>query len=365
MARILCSISGIEFKTDHFPVYLTAREYHHPVFSISTSELLTFADKWIDGQFSATEDYLYYLALFNSTKLVEFRVPAIRTNSTQSIIAQNTSALLSVVERIHVAGEDKVRYTLNLPMFAITSETKDLSNTMHWIKLWENNYNDYLKGYKTSTLIEKLSRKETILERLLKDRTKDISSYANQLAEWAALASGFDSDTQIVADGTAGDKPIQLCEYWKKLIRMCARDEAIYTIHDGDLSELIDFCEDTIPHGSIQAHALMALLRSSKEKKDTYIDLGDIDIGAHGTIFRILDASSSIEDANKLALIDSAPLHLPKMSEYPNKLAYLKAKMKWDMAESYRKSEEARSKIDESAKLLESVLMKRRSGDVI
>lgn len=356
MARVLCAYSGIEFKTDHFPIYLTSREHHHPIFSASTSDLLALAPKYLEEKLSATENYLYYLALFNTTDLLEFRVPAIQTPHTQAIIASNAEALIQIVERIYIAGADRVRYALSLPKFVISPDTKDLSNSKYWIESWTQNYADYLNGYKDTTRQAELMRREYALERLIKDKNKDPSKYALQLAEWAARAAEFNDDGQIVADGTDNDKPIPLNEYWKKLIRMCCKGENIYCIHDGDLSELIDHLEQSLEiHGNIQAYTLMAVLRGVQTKKQNYLDLGDIDIGAHGTVFRILDADSSVEDANKLALIDSAPSQKPIESDYPSKLAYLRARTKWDMAEAYRKSEETRAKIESTQAMVDSL----------
>jgi len=274
---------------------------------------------------------------------MQFRVPAMQTAGTAGIVAQNCSHLIRMVEVIQSIGVDQARITLSLPQFSISPETKDLATSKYWISLWLQNHADYLTGYKTRTELEKLTHKETILERFIKDKTKSLDQYAPQLAEWAALAAGFSTDTQIVADGTANDKPIELREYWKKLIRMCAKEETIYAIHDGDLSELTDHCEDMIDHGSIQAHLLMTVLRTVARKKKQYLDLGDIDIDERGTTFRILDASASIEDANKLALIDSAPIEEPRLIAYPNRLAYLKARMKWELAQAYRTSEAIRA----------------------
>lgn len=346
MARVLCSISGIEFKCDHFPAYLTSREYHHPIFAIPASDLLSYADRYLDRKFSPTENYLYYLALFNCTDLIDFRVPAIQTQHTQSIIAQNCEKLLIMVERIHHVGVSQIKEKLNLPQFVISPDTKDLSNTKHWIEIWTQNYNDYQNSYKSSSTLEKLNRKEFLLERLIKDKTKEISSYISTLADWAAIAGEFPTWEAGLSPDILRGKRMSLSDYWKYIIRACARAESIFEIPDADIQELIEHCEDNIEHGSIYAHALMAILREGSGRKRNYLDLGDIDIGSRGTVFKILDADSSVEDANKLALIDSAPSSKPIERDYPNKLAFLKARTRWEMAESYRKSNEIRDSID-------------------
>lgn len=343
MATVLCAISGVEYKVEHIPVYLTSRESHHPIFDIPTKRLLDLTPRWIEGELSSTENYLLYLALFNSTGLMDFRVPAIRCADTAAIIACNMAPLASIVERIYNSGSTKVSEILHLPSFVITPDTKDLSSSPDWITIWNNCYKDYQDHYATSTALEKLERQETVLERYIRDHTKDISQYANRLANWAADAGKFYlEDYQILNEH---NKPELLASYWKRIIVSCARTESIWHIPDADLSELIEHCEETIYHGSIYAHTLMSLLRAGAERKKNFLDIGDIDIGQHGTSFRILDASASVEDANKLALVDSAPTEMPVEKNYPNKLAFIKAKLNYNMAQDYKNSLAVQKKI--------------------
>lgn len=345
MSRILCGISGIEYRCDYMQMYLTSRESHHPIFDIPTSALLKQTPRWLSGELSGTENYLLYLALFNSTGLMEFRVPSVMTGDTASIIAQNMHRLADIVERIHNSGADKVRDILHLPSFVITPDTKDLASSPDWITIWNRCYRDYLEHYKSSTALEKLERQETILERWIKDNTKDITQYASRLANWAADAGKFYAEDYEISN--EHDKPEKLASYWKRIIIACAKTESIWEIPDADLSELIEHCEETIHHGSIFAHTLMSLLRAGADRKKNYLDLGDIDIGNNGVYFRILDANASIEDANKIALIDSAPTEKPVESKYPNKLAYIRAKMNWQMAQAHKESQAVRDKIAE------------------
>lgn len=343
MATILCALSGIEYKTEHMSIHLTSRESHHPIFDIPATKLLQLTPRWLNQELSETENYLLYLALFNSTGLIQFRVPAIRTAALTAIIAQNMAPLADIVERIISSGTTKVTNILHLPSYIISPETSDLSSSADWIEIWNNCYTDYLDNYKTSTALEKLTRQETILERLIKDRTKDISSYAGQLAKWAADAGNFPECPAGLDASILSGKQMSLSSYWQHIIKCCAKYEAIWEIPGEDIKELIEHCEDTIFHGSIYAHELMTLLRAGYERKNNFLNLGDMDIGANGAnTYRILDASASIEDANKLALIDSAPANPPIESNYPNKLAFLRAKLNY----SAKKNEEEKIAIN-------------------
>lgn len=364
MSKILCAISGIEFKVEHMQLYLTSREAYHPIFSVPPQKLLVLTERWLEQELSDTENYLLYLALFNSTGLMDFRVPAMQSPETASIIAHQMLNLHQMVEVITSHGEERSQELFHLPTFVITPDTKCLEDSGEWIKIWKNCYSDYQNKYQTSTALEKLSRKETILERLIKDKTKDISLYAHQLASWASAAGKF---PEFIADlddiHQFKGQNLTLSRYWQYIIKCCAKTEAIWEIPDADLNELIEHCEEHIDHGSIYAHTLMSLLRAGAERKKNFLDLGDIDIGTGGITFRILDANASIEDANKLAAIDSAPQFEPIESQYPNKLAYLKAKMNYKMKKDYELESRVADKIAEINATQSAIDAAKKLGD--
>ena len=81
----------------------------------------------------------------------------------------------------------------------------------------------------------------------------------------------------------------------------------------------------------------MQTLRNGYAKQQSYLGLGDIDVSGG---YRILDAESSVQDANIIAMIDNAPTHEPSINEYPSKIAYLRAKMRWQLAQSAKASGE-------------------------
>jgi hypothetical protein len=336
--KFICSKSGLECEVTHFPGYLHSQEYSHPIFTLPQKKLLSIAEtKWLDleSTLSQKDTYLLYLALFNSTDLLYFHTNAVFTTHTPAIVAKNMAGLIRIVEKINHLSEVQVTELLNLPSFVVSRETHDLACTSDWIAIWNENYADYLKGYKTQLALEKITAKESALERMLKDRTKEPSAYANLMADWAALAGEF----HIHAAYTVldqNDKPIMMSEYWKRIIRACAKGDAIFNIPFVDLNDLIEHCEETIVGEGIFSHALFSLLRNAKERKESYLGLGDIDISSSTTAFRILDASASIEDANKLALIDSAPTEEPIASKYPSKIAFLRAKLNYSLAQEYK-----------------------------
>ena len=98
MAKILCAKSGIQFQCEHFPIRFTQNEVSHPIFSASLKQLWKFYPKWQTGELTDIDSYLLFLAYFNSTDLVKWRVPAKYHAGTQSIIAQNFDSLVSAAD---------------------------------------------------------------------------------------------------------------------------------------------------------------------------------------------------------------------------------------------------------------------------
>lgn len=316
------------------PLSLSSREYAHPLFSIPKKKLISLAAQWAAGRLSATESYLLYLSLLDSTELIIWRVPATYGPKTPQIIANNMESLIHIVGKIDVISHP----SFTLPKFAISPDTASLENSYHWIQAWVTNYNDWYDGLRESsareTLKTKVEARENSLERLIKSAETRVEDLANILAAWAELAGDF---PQFQTIHPLTKTKISCSEYWKQIIRACAREESIWRYPAGDIAELIDHCEDNIVHGSIYAHSLMKLLRNGQKKHSDYLGFGDLDLqGRTATVFTLLDSDSSAEDANKLAAISSAPVDEPKPNQYPNKFAYLRAKSNWDMAQRYR-----------------------------
>ncbi len=332
MAHILCTYSGLNLRIDHFPLYASANESCHPIFEFESHKLIPFYEShYLENRLSKEETYLLYLALFKSTGFVDFRNAAILSDASYSVIINTIHDLVQMTQRIQILGEERCRSTLDLPRFIVSYETRDLSCASDWLRIWNDNYADYQQGYRTTTAIAKISRLESSLERNIKNKLKDISSYAGMLANWAEAAANFPRYE------AANEKDLSepLNEYWKRLIRWCATEEYTYTLISKpvcyDIEDLIEFCEDNLEHGNIQAYTLMALLRSVQSKKFAVSSLGTIDIDSTHT-YKILRPEDGVEEANMLELILNAPKSEPKEFQYPNKLAYIKAKARWNQA---------------------------------
>jgi hypothetical protein len=328
MATLTCAYSGITFKCDHFPMQLNNREAAHPVFLLPQHKLLSYAGKWSAGELTTTDSYLLFLALMNSTTLIEWRTHAVYRNAlTDTIVANNMEAMLRIIGKINIIHHPK----FVLPSFVITRDTCTLENAQHWIEAWHSVFMEFMRGYKEQTEQERIKRREYALERMIKStQLTNATKYAKVLAEWSELAGHFPN---FVMMHPLNKNPTTINEYWKEIIIACIREEKIFQYPTADVDELILHCEENIPHGSISAASLMDLLRAGKKSQSSYLCLNDFDILAYksGT----LKSEDVVETTNKIALIQSAPAFEPKRTDYSSEIEFVRAKMKWKMKLKY------------------------------
>ena len=325
--RILCAYSGIEFETSHVPGFLSSREAYHPVFTLSPHKILNYSGKWAAGSLTPTDSYLLFLAGLHATELVEWRVPVLQTPRTDSIVAQNMLQLFNVLGKLDVIKNP----SFATPHYVISPETKTLDNVKYWLQAWLESYKDFQEGYKSVSLNQKILRKEFALERLIKSKHKDPSSYAHILAEWACLAGDFPTFAITLPDGSTTD----CATYWKSIIVQVGKRDAIWKINHDDLHELIEHCEDNLEAGTIYFHSLLTYLRNAEEEITNPFGFGRKP--TKNTPFAILpDEDNSTETANLVNIALTAPTELPQPSQYPTKLEYLKAKVAFQLAQKYK-----------------------------
>lgn len=331
--KILCKYSGLQFEVQHFPFSLESRECAHPVFSIPQQKLLVLLSRRFPSELKPIDSYLGFLSLLHSTNRIEWRVPCIYTPAIDSIIAANMEYLIRTVGVTSAIQHP----AFTMPSFVITPDTRSLSTVHHWIAVWNDCVVQFQDGNKRAQLHDRIVRREQAMDRILRDRSKSPKDYANQLADWAALAGEFPTGT-VPVDG----KQISLAEYWKQMIRRAARQEAIFSINETDLAELIEHCEETLfvrDYGIDHAKTVLKVLRDAAESKKSFLGLGDFDIRT--STYRILDDADTAERANVLAMIDSAPVEKPVEPNYPSKIAYLRALYKWKAARLHAEQQRA------------------------
>jgi hypothetical protein len=329
--QILCAYSSISFSVEHFPASLTARESYHPVFDMPQKKLLSCLGKWSSAGLTTTDSYLLFLALLRSTDLVNFRVPAIRTEKTDSIIAQNMESLCRTVIKLNSVSNPAVCF----PHYVISPETRTLDNVQYWIENWQDSYEAFIAGrikdIEGREEWRKLNLREAALQRLIKNPHRPISSYASQIADWASIAGSFPS-TGTIPSPFSGQQ-ITITDYWKNLIELCANETKLFSIPRDDLQELLDHCEEHIPVGSIYSNALFKIIRHAMDRQKSFLGLGDLDIVR--STYEILTSTDNVEEANLRASIQAAPIEEPRQEQYASKFEFLRAKLRYQMAKKH------------------------------
>lgn len=316
MAKILCAYSGIQFNVEHFPIHFTSGELYHPIFDAPLKRLWKYYPKWQAGELNDIDSYLLFLSLLNATELVEFRVAASRHAQTDSIISQNMESLYETIG--HIVSIRNPRFIL--PRFAITPDTRNLSNVKHWLAVWNEQYSDYQNGLKDQNIKTKLQKREAALERLIKNPAIHPQRYSHLLANWASIAGQFPTFPLSVRGNT-----ISCSEYWQSIIQSCYNQVDIIQIERKDIVELLEHCENEIDLGSIFSYQLFNTLREGLQTIDGFFGLGN-------TTFSILSSDSDVGESNLQLLINDAPVSAPNRKDYPSEFAFLKAKMKYSLA---------------------------------
>lgn len=325
--KVICAYSGIEFQVEHFPYHLSSSQSVHPVFEIPQKKLFSLLRKWSEQEFTPTDSYLYTLALLNSSELIHWYSAAKRTPFTAAIIAQNVEGLIRALLKLHTVPNPETVF----PSFAITPETSGLQNLPHWIADWEQAYKDFKDGYRSAHDSRKLLQREAALQRLIKSPHAPIPKIASQIAAWAAQAGSFPSF--LISSPFHKGLQISCSDYWQTLIIRCAKNENVYGLKTEDLQELLEHCEENIPHGSIYSNHLFTLLRKGLERNRDF--LGTFSLGSYTLLEE--SAKNDVEAANMLSIINAAPAEEPKRENFPSAFRYLQAKLRWDAAQKSKK----------------------------
>jgi hypothetical protein len=317
---VSCQYSGIEFTVENFAKSKVAAV--HPLFYAKQSFLLSRTTDWAAGRFNEVERRIYFLSLLNSTELIEFRVPAVPADSTVQL---NMESLIRFIGWQSAISSPR----LVLPRFVVSPETRQLPNVKHWLEAWWDSKAEFENGYITTTQLTKLRNREAALEKLIKNAALKTDDYAGMLGAWAVEASNC---------------PAAIKEYWISLFKLKGFD--IYNAKRVDLEEMLEHMEDNLEQGSIYAHNTLKHIRILLAKNKTGLNFGlgipdedaekedflNLSLPVKELEFRIVE--DSIETHNKNVAIAAAPTNEPQMRDFAgNRLAYLKAKAKWNLAQ--------------------------------
>jgi len=320
MARVLCGISGIEFKVDHLPIYLSSREYAHPIFFLNPRKLLGLYQKYTQNELDSTSSYLLFLAYMNSTDLVEWRVPAARTPRTDKIIAGNFQSLVHTVEKINTIHSPNVHFS----RISVSPDTKNLENVHFWIESWKSTIEDFTAGNRAAAKQKSLLEIETKLEYLIKSASRNESVLAANLAIWASRAGSF-PQTPVNINGTVTTTD----RHWQSIMRKCVSGESMLAVERADIAKLLEHCELNLEPGDIFSHNTLKLIRDGMAKQCAYLGHEFSPIPQSTFQFHIIEQGESTEAANMSSVASTAPSQEPRRIDYPSQFAYIRAKAAW------------------------------------
>jgi len=309
--KITCSLSGLTYSVDYFPLSIPAGQTYHPIFDISPDRLHTYYTAYCNGQLKQEEIYLLTLALLKSSELMVFRCPA----AFSPISVQKATASIARVYKIVSLIQSIMVPSVSFPQIAITPETATLDNLGHWLKIWEDTYKDFLTGLAEDRYLDALKRKERALEKFLKSPNIPANRYSHILADWAESAFQF---------------PDYISEYWREIINRCYNYDHINKIPAVDLDELIEHCEQNLDEysiGTIYSNHLFSTLEEGKQKI-----LSDKVFSTDKAGFTLLNPAKA-EHAHIIEILENSTSDEPKREDYPSDFKYQQAKMRFKLSQ--------------------------------
>lgn len=308
--KIHCQYSGVSFDVSGFGS--TQLTYIHPIFSADTGWLLSRMGAWAAQKYGEEESRLLFLALLHSTDLVEFRYQAQPENNTVQLNIEPLARFVGWSSGL-------TRPQLILPKFVVQKDNRKLENVRYWIQTWFDARKAFEDGYARWEQDKKLLEKERALERLIRNSAKQVQDYAGLLATWAMQA---------------GNVPKALHDYWRELF--CLKGIAVYNAKQVDIEEMLEHMEEHLEHGSIYSHATLTHLRTLLKKNKAGLNYG---LGISDEEFAMLESSpfkiveGSVEEHNMEVISASAPREEPVAADYPTRVAYLRAKAAFSLAQ--------------------------------
>lgn len=356
--KLSCPISGIIYPVPEFQ-WIGGISNPHPIFSLNTKQLLSQAAKWSSGQMTEDETKLLFLALLKSTgetltddgsykSLVEFNHIA---SPSPELIAKNMELLMTVSQW---RANSILSHKLKLPRYIISyPQNHTLDNIRVYLDTWLNRKAASEQAYNSAyanRMTADMRREEEKLVRLIKGGLKRGQVYELGLAKWALTACGYDQQSDEY-----------LWNYWTKLF--CLKEPEIYSTRlrkekllVEDLTELVDTMGEKLEVYSREANSISKavlihvrnLLKINKDGPMAFYGLEDIDF-THAPAY-----ITKLKEA-----VELAPKDAPIAKDYPNTLAWLRARALYGQAQEYKKLEmEHANKMKEQfqARLLDEII---------
>lgn len=331
--KITCPKSGITYTS---PIFSRATVNQvHPAFSMSQRQLALLVGDHQLGKLSTEESILLFLAVADSTSLVEWQAPFKMTPDAASIAYVNMGKLVSAVTRINVIKTP----SFHVPHYCVSNrgDANTMAGFMKALSTWEECIEDFERGTRHAAHASEVMRIESSLERLLRIAERKPEAYARALSHWTRVAAQF--PTHIV--DRLGSQ--QTCaDYWQYLIQRMIKKQPMGGIPEDDLTDILEFCEEEIPHGSIFAAALMGHIREALRKERFFLGMPlynnvkafavlGLDYTEEATVKKDMARLEGI--AGELTADSERPLR----NSYSSGFSFLQALAKWESLQELKK----------------------------
>lgn len=288
--KTTCPISGLTYEVS-FPDFGQTRA-PHPMLGMSATALNeTFLELHVAQQISSELTHLLGLAYLCKLPVVE--IPALPANSHETMHAfwlKNMEKLARVCTKL----ENK---TYIRPLPAIRATPENLPHLQHWlddiqIALGQSAMPISDEARKLNSLaarsgvltdnssIHEKDIVESIMLRGLRGaplKGKEAKRFPELIADWAVSVGEFPVTPVLLPSG----KRVPLSQHWHRIITAAFTKDGTGDLLDGDVStgdieELIEYCYDQIPAGSIHATALWEKLTYLQENLEDYKARGSL-----------------------------------------------------------------------------------------
>jgi hypothetical protein len=313
--KVICQKTSVEFTVSGFDNTTTTGV--HPIFSYPFDRLIKLASPWFQSAYTEAELRLLYVALFNSSNLVDF---GSKDNPVAAI--PNTTLIHNTIDpliKTVVWLRESVIYK-SLPRVRISAETQSCKNMLVWLDIWNDAKREWDKSYTTTAALSELSERT---ERLFSKVNSDIDpqAYSRELGKWALLASNAPATKQVG---------------WMHLFTV--KDFDIFTAATTqDFNDLLFHMQCNLPAATLQANKAFKLIQTKLEMSQAGI-AGYISRGhrlSYTTLEEAVSDRSEETVGNNEAftafVTSTAPVKKPMRHEYATEFRYMQALAKWDI----------------------------------
>ena len=332
--RVTCKYSGISYTIPQFS--MSASNTVHPIFSVKQNSLLAQLKGYTAGTLTDEEKILLFLAMFNSTDLVIWEDAFALTPDTMGKIEANMELMACTVTRINQIKHPDA----DMPHVRVSKhgEANTADAIVGALGAWNECILSFAESHASALRGQQLLRIEETLARMVRLQQRNPAQYGRSISKWACTAADF----PVFLVQSASGNQITCAEYWTNLIYRMAVGDNVGRIQPGDIMDIIEYCEENLPHGTIFASALMRTLREALRKQREFVG-APVTSGTRTFMILPLTPAEEANRATELGILaqmaESAPTSPPKREDFQDVLLFLRAQARYRAAQAAKTGE--------------------------